>query len=117
MSRSYISSPPLASIGVLWDSFLLLPWMEDQTDARSLPPQDRTTQKYEYKQPYLERDLNPRSQCPSDQVIRLPQHGHWDLLKVVSLHGTVQVKVVSEPRHSHKTIHATSRKPYKTGFH
>jgi hypothetical protein len=34
----------------------------------------------EDKYTYLERDLNPRSQCPSDQGLHLTPRGHWDRL-------------------------------------
>jgi hypothetical protein len=58
-----------------WDSFgqVISQWQ------RPLPTQDNTMQKYD-RHPCFKRDSNTRSQCPSNQGLRLRPRGKWDRL-------------------------------------
>jgi hypothetical protein len=55
-------------------------WMSDRPVAKASTCTDNTTQKDEFKHPFLERDSNPPSQGPSDQGFRLRPRGHWERL-------------------------------------
>jgi hypothetical protein len=86
----FVALQPLKDLGRLINGRFIKPFrhlielLERVISPSQMPlsTQDNTTQKDADKHPCLEKDSNPRSQCPSDQRPRLRPRGHWDRLKM-----------------------------------
>jgi hypothetical protein len=73
-------------------------WWVISLSQRPLLTQSNTTHKDEDKHPCLKQDLDPRSQRPSDQGLRLRRHGHWGRF-CSTLRGNKKIKGKSATCH------------------